>query len=75
MACDPQDLLNQAKCFEDCLTPIQQESVSIYLLAQISGASTDPNTLLNNARCFEDCLVGQQLQAVQIYLLCQIAGV
>ncbi len=75
MACDPNDLLDSAKCILACTTEGQRSAIKISLLAQIAGVSADPNTLLDNARCIESCLTGGQLKAIEIWLLCQIAGV
>lgn len=74
MACDPNDLMDDARCVM-CLTEGQMMAIKINLLATIAGVSNDPNTLLDNARCIESCLTEGQLKAIEVWLLCQIAGV
>ena len=71
MACEPNTLASDARCFT-CLTPVQHMEVQAYLLAVLAGGSTDPNTLAREARCFR-CLPPALLEQVKAYLLCQIA--
>lgn len=73
--CDPNDLVNAAKCYT-CLTPQLSEAIKISLLCQILQnsspmASCDPVTLAAAAKCFM-CLTPQQQQAIQTQLLCEI---
>jgi hypothetical protein len=76
MACNPQDLLDAARCFV-CLSPTQAQVIRIRLLCAIATstpmAACDPNTLLEAANCLM-CLSPGQLQAIEISLLCQIAS-
>ncbi len=67
--CTANNLAALAACF-DGLTPVQQSSVKIYLLAVAAGVSPDPATLVAAAKCF-DGLTSVQQGAAQNYLLCQ----
>jgi hypothetical protein len=73
VACDPQSLLQAAKCFENCTLAGQRDAIKIYLLALIAGVNPDPVALMEAARCLT-CLQPGQAQAVQTYLLCTIAN-
>jgi hypothetical protein len=74
--CDPQALMESAKCF--ALIPSGQLQVlSISLLRQISlavnpMADTSPQALMASASCFA-CLSAGQLAIIQTQLLCNIA--
>jgi hypothetical protein len=74
VSCATNDLIDGAKCFQQCIPQGMQLAVQTYLLAVIAGGTLDPRELANQARCFNNCLsVGEQL-AIQSYLLCQIAN-
>jgi hypothetical protein len=68
--CEPEELVDLAKCFS-CLTRQQMDWVKTYLLAIIAGGSTDPETLVDLAKCF-GCMTRKELLMIQAYLLCQI---
>lgn len=69
--CDPNALMQAAKCFS-CIPKGSQEEVMVYLLAQIAGGSTDPATLMQEAKCFK-CIPKGELEEVMAYLLCQVS--
>lgn len=72
MSCDPNTLVEAAKCLQ-CLNPQESLAVEVYLLTQIAGVDPDPNALLAAAKDFQ-ALTDRQLSEVQAYLLCQISG-
>lgn len=73
VACDPQSLLELAKCFEGCTSPGQRDAMKVYLLAIIAGVNPDPVALMEASRCMT-CLLPGQTQAVISYLLCTIVN-
>jgi hypothetical protein len=77
MACDPNTLLEQAKCLDCNMTGAMYGAVEIALLCAIrdhSPTPCDPATLLTNARCLMTCIPTGMMPSVKISLLCQIAG-
>lgn len=72
ITCTSANLADLAKCF--CgLSPVQRESVKIYLLAVLAGVTPDAEELATLSKCF--CGLSQeQRDRVQTYLLCQIAN-
>ena len=74
VSCDTNDLIEQAKCFDMCLSPGLQMAVQTYLLSVIAGDTRSPSELADAARCFFSCVSPGEQLAVQNYLLCQIAG-
>lgn len=69
--CDPNALLDAAKCFR-CVPDGMQAAVQTFLLAVIAGGSTDPEVLMKQAACFR-CADGMQAE-IQTMLLCQIVN-
>lgn len=72
VSCDPNDLLQAAKCFK-CIPEGTQAEVQTYLLAVIAGGSLDPNTLMAQAACFK-CIPKGMLPEVMAMLLCNIVN-
>lgn len=72
ISCEPNDLLEAAKCF-GCIPAGTQAEVQTYLLAVIAGGSLDPNTLMQQAACFR-CVPKGMLPEVMAYLLCAIVN-
>lgn len=70
--CDPNSLMEQAKCFKCIPNGIQME-IQTYLLAVIAGGSTDPAVLMEQAKCFRCIPQGMQAE-VQTMLLCNIVN-
>lgn len=70
LICEPNTLAEAASCY--CLPERVQDSILIYLLAQIAGGETDPAALARLAKCY--CFDKRTSEAVKTYLLCQIAG-
>ena len=74
--CDPNVLLENAKCVEACTTEGQRQAIIVWLLAQIAGEDADTaeqvNALLGNSKCVL-CLTEGQMEAVRVWLTCQIA--
>lgn len=73
MACNAQDLMDAARCFQ-CLTPWQLQIVRVRLLCAIKDSqivSCDPVVLMEQANCLM-CLTPGQLDVVETSLLCQI---
>lgn len=79
MACDPNTLMDAAKCFE-CTLSGQGDlypAVEIVLLCAIrdrTPLSCDPQTLVAQASCIRTCIPLGMMQAVKLSLLCQIAN-
>ena len=71
ISCDPNDLMEAAKCFS-CVPRGMQPAVQTYLLAVIAGGSLDPNVLMEQAKCFR-CADGMH-EDIQSFLLCQIVN-
>lgn len=69
--CDPNALVEAARCFE-CIPQGQQAAVQTYLLLQISGLNLTVDELLDAARCFR-CADGM-LEEIQAFLLCAIVN-
>ncbi len=72
MACDPNQLVADAKCIQCNIPNGAMPAVMVSLLAQIAGVSNDPNTLVKNASPLQG-ITGSAVAAVIISLLCQIA--
>ena len=71
VSCDPNELLNAARCFLSCLNADERSAIQTYLLAIRAGVDPDPEALANAARCFQSCLNEGQMKAIQVYLSCQ----
>lgn len=77
MACDPNTLLDQAKCYQCVLTGDLFPAVEIVLLcAWRDGTlpSCDPQTLVAQASCIRSCIPFGMMSAVKTAILCDIAG-
>jgi len=77
MACDPNTLLDQAKCFQCNLSGDMFMALEIVLLCKIRDGTTsncDPATLIAEASCIRCSLPLGSMSAVKVALLCQIAG-
>jgi len=77
MACDPNTLLDQAKCFNCNLSGDMFMAIEIVLLCKIRDGETsscDPATLIAEATCIRCNIPPGALSAVKVALLCQIAG-
>lgn len=75
MACDPQALLDQAKCFQCFLTGDLFPAVEIVLLCAIrdgTAISTDPQDLITQASCIRSCIPLGMMSAVKAAILCDI---
>jgi hypothetical protein len=77
MDCDPQTLVNDARCFQQCDVGAMFDAIEIVLLCAIrdGGASMacDPQTLMNQANCILCTVPVGMFAAIKISLLCQIA--
>jgi hypothetical protein len=79
MACDPQELISGARCFE-CFggNGVLLDAMEIVMLCAIRDGDTsmacDPQTLVSQSDCIIQCVPLGMMQAVKIYLLCQIAS-
>ena len=75
MACDPNELLEAAKCFQckyDSMGVLYQ-AVKIRLLCAIRDGEDlpcDPDTLAQEASCILHCMPTGAMDAVEISLLC-----
>lgn len=77
MACDPNTLLDAAKCFECNLTGDLYAAAEIVLLCAIRDRTTqscDPQTLAAQASCIRGCIPLGMMPAVKLSILCQIAN-
>ena len=77
MACDPNTLISQSKCFECLLSGNMIPAVEIVMLCAIRDGetvSTDPQTLLSQASCIMACIPIGMMPAVKLSLLCDIAN-
>lgn len=77
MACDPNTLMEAAKCFERCFTGDMYPAAEIVLLCAILDGTTpscDPAALAIQASCIRNCIPLGMMPAVKLYLLCQIAN-
>jgi len=77
MACDPNTLMAQAKCFNCGLSGAMFDAIEIVLLCAIrdgAAMTCDPNALLQEARCILACIPPGSMPAVKVALLCQITG-
>jgi hypothetical protein len=77
MACDPNTLISQSRCFECFLTGNMAAAVEIVMLCAIRDGetvSTDPQTLAAQASCIQACIPIGMLPAVKLSLLCDIAN-
>ena len=75
MACDPNTLLEQAKCFQCTLTGDLFQAVEIVLLCALRDGTTlacDPQTLVTQANCIRSCIPPGMMSAVKLSLLCDI---
>jgi hypothetical protein len=77
MACDPNTLLEQAKCFQCVMVGDLFPSVEIVLLCALRDGTPlpcDPQTLVAQASCIRACIPPGMMSAVKLSLLCQIAN-
>jgi len=77
MACDPNTLLAQAKCYDCNLSPGMYAAMEIVLLCAIRDGSTiacDSQSLLTQANCILTCIPPGMMGAVKVALLCDIAA-
>lgn len=77
MACDPNTLLAQAKCYDCNVSGSMYMAMEIVLLCAIRDGTTiacDPQSIISQAACIEPCIPYGMMPAVKIALLCQIAG-
>jgi hypothetical protein len=75
MACDPNTLLEQARCYECALSGTLIDAVEIVLLCAIRDGDTmacDPQSLLAEASCILCAIPPGAMGAVKLSLLCQI---
>jgi hypothetical protein len=78
MACDPNTLLEQAKCLDCSLTGALLPAVEIVLLCAIRDGTTlscDPQALASQANCIRACIPLGMMPAVRLAILCQIANI
>lgn len=76
MACDPNTLIEQAKCYECALTGDMYLAVEIILLCAIRDGTPltcSPQALVSLASCIR-CIPIGMMQAVKTSLLCDIAS-
>lgn len=76
MACDPNTLLAQAKCYQCLLTGDLFPAVEIVLLcAWRDGTplSCDPQSLVAQASCIHSCIPLGMMPAIKAAILCDIA--
>jgi len=77
MACDPNTLLNQAKCYQCVLTGDLFPAVEIVLLCAWRDGTPltcDPQALVTLASCIRSCIPLGMMPAVKAAILCDIAG-
>lgn len=77
MPCDPNTLLEQAKCYQCVLTGDLFPAVEIVLLCAWRDGEVltcDPQTLLAQASCLRGCIPFGMMAAVKVAILCDIAG-
>lgn len=77
MACDPQTLMDEAKCLECKFTPgmlgyIQVQLLVDLLLALNPAADVTPESLIDRAKCWECKVAPGQVQYLIAELLCEI---
>lgn len=75
MSCDPQTLIDQAKCFQCLLTGDLFPAVEIVLLCAIRDGtpiSSDPQDLITQATCIRTCIPLGMMSAVKASILCDI---
>jgi|KBSSwiStaDraftv2_1062776.scaffolds.fasta_scaffold2398224_1 hypothetical protein len=75
MACDPNALVDAAKCFDCGMSGVMFDAVEIVLLCAIrdgTALACDPQTLLAQASCILTCIPVGMMPAVKVSLLCQI---
>lgn len=80
MACDPNQLLEDSKCFSCKYDSIWDlySAVEIRLLCAIRDEENlpcDPDFLANEARCILRCIPPGAMQAVKIRILCDILDI
>lgn len=73
MACDPKQLVSDAKCIQCGIPDGLKLPVLIYLAATVAGVSKDKNYLASLAAPYQGIPTGHKLP-VLIYLACQIAN-
>jgi hypothetical protein len=77
MACDPNTLLAQARCYQCLLTGDLFPAVEIVLLCAWRDRTVlacDPQTLVAQASCIRSCIPYGMMPAVKAALLCDIAS-
>jgi hypothetical protein len=73
--CSPTELMQGARCLENCLGGPSLVAIQTYLLAIMAKHSTEPNVLINEARCLQNCIPAGFFPAIIAKLLCDIADV
>lgn len=69
-SCDVQTLADSAACF-DCLSPGEQDTVRLSLLASIAGkTAADIQTLLDSGAAFAD-LTEEEFRTLKLQMLCE----
>ena len=78
MACDPQTLVNNARCFQCYGQGEMFDAMEVVLLCAIIDGDTsmacDPQTLLDQASCLLCTIPPGMFPAIRVSLLCQIAA-
>ncbi len=78
MACDPQTLINDARCFECYGMGRMFDAMEVVLLCGIVDGNTsmacDPQTLLSQANCLLCKIPDGMWEPIKVSLLCQIAA-
>lgn len=74
ISCDKDDLLENAKCLQQCTLPGMREAIKVWLLTQIAGVSDDPDFLIEQSKCLNQCVPPKTLKAIETWLLCQIVN-
>lgn len=76
MACDPQTLINDARCFECFGMGRMFDAMEVVLLCAIvdgESMACDPQTLLSQANCLLCTIPDGMWEPIKVSLLCQIA--
>ncbi len=78
MACDPQTLINGARCFECYGMGRMFDAMEVVLLCAIVDGDTsmacNPQTLISQANCLLCTVPDGMWEAIKVSLLCQVAA-
>ncbi len=78
MACDPNTLINGARCFECYGMGRMFDAMEVVLLCAIVDGNTsmacDPQTLMSQANCLLCTIPDGMWEPIKVSLLCQIAA-